>query len=147
MTLACAVAVGAALCVVAGFLPVVTFTDPPLFPGDPFAGPSEHDPTARGLGLALGIVIGLLALRRGVGGEGNTVVVSLILATLLGIVAGLALDDYFANSQPLAGAFAPTVTAGAGLILLPLGAAIAWGGCIADLLIGIRRTPPVRASA
>jgi hypothetical protein len=140
--LACIVAVGGAMCVAAGFLPVVTFSDRPLFRGDPLAGPSEHDPTARALSLAFGVVIGLLALRRGAGGEGNTVLVTLILATLLAIVAGLALQDYFVNRQPIAGAFAPTVSFGAGIILLPLGAVIVWGGCMADMLIGIRRTPP-----
>ncbi len=136
VALAAIVGAGAVMCVVANFFPIVTFTSQPLFPGDPFAGPMEHDPTAGALGLALGIVVGLLAVRRAVGGEGITVPISLFLATVLELVAVLA--DYLSNDKVISSRFAPVVSAGPGLIVLLIGSAIAWTGCAADLVTGLR---------
>ena len=140
MVLAAITGAGAILCAVANFLPVVTFTSQPLFPGDPFAGPMEHDPTAKVMGLVLGIIVGLLALRRAAGGEGITVPISLLLATVLSLVAVLALADYLSNDSPVLDRFAPAVTAGPGLTLLLIGAAVAWVGCAADLVSGISQS-------
>jgi hypothetical protein len=141
-TIACAAiaGAGAVMCAIANFLPVVTFTSQPDFPGDPFAGPMEHDPTARVMGLVLGIIIGLFALRRAAGGEGITAPISLLVATVLVLIAVLALADYLSNDTPIPGRFAPVVTAGPGLIVLLVGSAIAWIGCAADLVSGLRQS-------
>ncbi len=135
--LAAVTATGAIVCALTNFLPVITFTRPPLFPGDPFAGPLEHDPTARSLALGLGIVVALLALRRAAGGEGITVPVNLILATVLLFVAALALQDYLSNANAVPGRFAPVVSVGPGLFVLLIGSAVAWLGCVADLASGL----------
>lgn len=140
VALATVTALGAVICTLTYFLPVVTFTERPLFAGDPFAEPMEHAPSAGALGLALGIVLALLALRRAVGGEGVTVPIALILATLLALVAALALADYLSNDSGVTSRFAPVVTAGPGLIVLFIGSAVAWIGCAADLITGVRRS-------
>jgi hypothetical protein len=140
-TIACAAitGAGAVMCAIANLLPVVTFTSLPDFPGDPFAGPMEHDPTARVMGLVLGIIIGLFALRRAAGGEGVTAPISLLVATVLVLIAVLALADYLSNDTPIHDRFAPVVTAGPGLVVLLVGSAIAWIGCAADLVSGLRQ--------
>jgi hypothetical protein len=140
MIFAAITGVGAILCGIANFLPVVTFTSQPLFPGDPFAGAMEHDPTARVMGLILGIIIALFALRRAAGGEGITVPISLLLASVLALVAVLALTDYLGNDGLAPDRFTPAVTAGPGLTVLLIGAAVAWVGCAADLITGIRES-------
>ncbi|HEX6538639.1 MAG TPA: hypothetical protein VF155_05620 [Candidatus Dormibacteraeota bacterium] len=139
VVLAAITAAGAAICCASTTLAFVTFTSPPLFPGDPFAGPAEHDPTARGLALLLGVIIGLLAFRRLVGGEGNTVGITVIAAGCLEIVAALAIADYVSNSQPLTGPYADTVAPGPGLFVLPIGATVALIASALDVVLGLRR--------
>jgi hypothetical protein len=137
--LAVMVIAGAAVCCTTYWLPFVTFTSPPQFPGDPFAGPMEHDPTARGLALVFGILMALLAVRRLAGGEGNTVVVTVILAAVLEFVAALAIADWLSNAQSIPGPYGVAVTPGIGLLVLPLGCAIAFVGSAFDVVMGLRR--------
>lgn len=129
---------GAIICCVASLLPMVTFTSVPLFPGDPFAGPMEADPIARGLALTLGAVILLLALHRVVGGQGYTAPIALMAATGLSCVAVLALTDYIGNDHLARSAGSISASAGAGLFLLIVGSVVAWLGSGLEVLTAVR---------
>src|SRR5487761_1636170 len=65
--LGAAAALGAIGCVLSSLLPMATYTDFPMYPADPFAGVQEIEGTARGLALALGLIVGLLSVRRAFG--------------------------------------------------------------------------------
>ena len=133
-------AFGALGCVVAFFLPAATYTEFPFYPGDPLAGVQEIEPTAKGLGLVIGIVVGLLSLRRALGGEGVSVAISFLLTTLLASITGLAVSDFISNAATGPSQYMSAVTAGPGLFILPAGAVVAWMAAAADLSIGIRES-------
>jgi hypothetical protein len=131
-------ALGAVLCLLAFFLPVATYTAYPIAPGDPLAGVQEIEPTAKGLALALGLVVALLSVRRAFGGEAVTVLISLLLATLLAFVAALAIADFVANAGTGPDQYMSALVAGPGLFVLPAGAVVAWMACALDVAIGLR---------
>ena len=137
--LGAAATLGAIGCVLSSVFPMATYTDFPMYPGDPFAGVQEIEGTARGLALALGLIVGLLSVRRAFGGEGITVPICLLLATLLGLFSALAIADFISNAATGPSKYMSAVVAGPGLFTLPAGAVVAWIACAADLAIGLRR--------
>jgi hypothetical protein len=87
------------------------------------------------------VVGGICVVLTVIGGAaaGNTVLVTVIAATALELVAALAIADYGSNSQPLTGPYAVAVAPGIGLLVLPLGAAVALVASTVDVGIGLRR--------
>lgn len=134
-----AAVVGAIGCVLAGVLPVATYVSYAMYPGDPFAGTQEIEGAVQGLAVAVGVIAGLLSLRRALGGEGVTSLVSFVLMTVLAFITGLAVADVIDQAATGASQYMSAVTTGPGLYALVAGVATGWVACAADIAIGVRQ--------